>query len=104
MTWAAIKDRLNIAVLATFGEAATFAHGATTTAIIAVIEKLNSPWLINGEMQISQHHYSAQINEDALTDEPVVGDTITTASGVVYTIDQSPIHDNGLYRLILRRA
>ena len=104
MTWASIQDRLNTSVLSVFGEAVTFAHGATTTTIITVIEKLNSPWLINGEMQISQHHYSAQINEDALTSEPVIGDTITTASSVVYIVDQPPVHDNGLYRLILRRA
>ncbi len=103
MTWNAITDDLNDILIDSFGEAVVYAHGATTATILAAIEKINGPWMSEGQIQISQHHYQAEITIAALTSEPIIGDTLTTAAGVVYVVDQPPIDDRGLYRLVLRR-
>ena len=59
MTWQAMADELNDGLITSFGEAITYARGATTRAVIAVIDKQSDPWMNEGQMQISQHHYQA---------------------------------------------
>lgn len=103
MTWQAMTDGMNDELITLFGEAVTYARGTTTSAVLAVIDKLSDPWLSEGQIQISQHHYQAQIAIPALTREPIIGDTLTTAAGTVYVVDQPPACDRGLYRLVLRK-
>lgn len=103
MTWQAMTDGMNDELITSFGEAITYARGATTSAILAVLDKMSDPWMSEGQIQISQHHYQAQITIASLTSEPIIGDTLTTAAGVVYVVDQPPVHDRGLYRLVLRK-
>ena len=103
MSWSDLTDDMNDVLVTTFGEAITYARGTTTRAVLAVIDKLSDPWLNEGQIQISQHHYQAEIAIPALTSEPLIGDTLTTAAGTVYIVDQPPIHAHGLYRLILRK-
>lgn len=104
MSWAAIESRLNTVVMNQFGEAVTVTQGVTTTTTLAVIKKAADPMLIDGAVSFSEHRYVGQIKIDALATEPVIGNTITTASGAVYAIDQPPFHEDGLYRLILRKT
>lgn len=103
MTWQAMTDDLNADLITSFGEAITYARGTTTRSILAVIDKMSDPWMNEGQIQISQHHYQAQIAIASLASEPIIGDTLTTAAGTVYVVDQPPVHDRGLYRLILRK-
>ena len=98
-----MMDEMNDDLITSFGEAITYAHGATTSAILAVIDKMSDPWMNEGQIQISQHHYQAQITIASLASEPIIGDTLTTAAGTVYVVDQPPVHDRGIYRLILRK-
>lgn len=101
--WSDLESSLNTSVLATFGEPVRYAHGATQTALTAVIRKRQDPFLVDGSLTFSQHHYEGLIDMAALTTEPVIGDTLTTAPGVDYIVDQPPAHADGLYSLILRR-
>ena len=101
--WADLENALNTTVLATFGDPVTVTQGATTTEVIAVITKLSGPWLQDGQLQISQHAYQALILINELGTEPVLGTTLTTVAGQVYAVDQPPTHDNGVYRLVLKR-
>jgi hypothetical protein len=103
MAWFDLVAALNHVAAATFGEPVIFAHGATTTALTAVISKSHDPFMVDGSLTFSQHHYQGMIEMPSLAGEPVIGDTLTTAAGVVYVIDQPPAHADGLYSLILRR-
>ena len=103
MSWSDLTDGMNDVLVTTFGESITYARGTTTRAVLAVIDKMSDPWLNEGQIQISQHHYQAEIAIPALTSEPLIGDTLTTAAGTVYVVDQPPVHDRGIYRLILRK-
>lgn len=103
MTWAGIQEDLNNNVVNTFGEVVTITQGDVTTEVVAVISKMAGPWLNDGTIQISQHVYRGLVLISALASEPVIGTTLTTEAGVVYVVDQPPVHDNGLYNLILRK-
>lgn len=103
MAWSAQLASLNNSVIATFGEPVRYAHGATATDLTAVIRKRNDPFMVDGSLTFSQHHYEGLIDITALTTEPVIGNTLLTAPGVTYVIDQPPVHADGLYSLILRR-
>lgn len=103
MSWDEIAEAANTSILATFGAYVTVTQGAVTTDVIAVISKLNGPWMSDGQVQISQHAYQALIKISDLDSEPVLGTRLTTLGGTVYAVDQPPVHDQGLYRLILKR-
>ena len=103
MAWSDQITQLNAITIATFGEPVRYAHGATTTDLTAVIRKRSDPFLVDGSLTFSQHHYEGLIDMSALATEPVIGDTLLTAPGVTYVIDQPPAHADGLYSLILRR-
>lgn len=104
MTWTARVNALNTKILATFGETVTLAQGATSTSLTAVIRKAAEPLLIEGAVTFSEHHYLAHCRIADLATEPAMGDTLTAADGAVYSLDQPPSHEDGLYRLILRRT
>jgi hypothetical protein len=36
-----------------------YAHGATTTDLTAVIRKRSDPFMVDGSLTFSQHHYEA---------------------------------------------
>ena len=103
-TWSHLTDRINTKVLATFGEAVTLTQGATSTRLTAVIRKASEPLLIEGAVTFSEHHYLAHCRIADLATEPAMGDTLTAADGATYSLDQPPTHEDGLYRLILRRT
>ena len=103
MAWADQITYLNNIAIATFGEPVRYTHGATQTDQIAVIRKRQDPFLVDGSLTFSQHHYEGLIDMADLTTEPVIGDTLLTAPGVTYVVDQPPAHADGLYSLILRR-
>jgi hypothetical protein len=103
MAWSEQLASLNNVAIATFGEPVRYAHGATTTNLTAVIRKRQDPFLVDGSLTFSQHHYEGMIDITALASEPVIGDTLLTAPGVTYVVDQPPAHADGLYSLILRR-
>jgi len=104
MSWSGIESRINATVMSQFGEVVTVTQGITTTSTLAVIKKATDPMLIDGAVTFSEHRYVGYVRIAALTTEPAIGNTLTTASGAVYTIDQPPFHEDGLYRLILRKT
>lgn len=106
MTWSTIFAETDAAVLNAFGDTVTFKRTSTgaTTALIADIHEMADPFNLDGAINFSEHRYTGRILISALSVEPVMGDTLTTGAGVVYVLDQPPVRDYALYRLVLRRV
>ena len=103
MAFTDIITRVNTACAAACGETVTHVDAEDTeTTCYCVLTRQSEPVLSGGQITINEDHYRGQIPQTSVA-IIVRNDTLVTADGTEYRIDETPSIDDGMWQLVLRR-